>query len=255
MIEHSDARVLGAVRWTDAVTAAPIELPLVARSDRLRFVRNLGGLSVIVGAIGLEKYSATFDLADLAPADVVANGALTFTGEVFDPTGSYLPRSFTVRLPRDASPALLPPDQRRPPDSVFTPIDVALLPSPAVKVAAGWAQVRVLIRTALGAPLPNALARVVATADHSLLGCGLADARGEALVAIPGLKLFAPGATIHEVVSVETTARLEIVPPPAGAVVDWTVLRDTAAAPADVDPTPLALRAGATYSRRYPFSA
>ena len=50
-------------------------------------------------------------------------------------------------------------------------------------------------------------------------------------------------------------ARLEIVPPPAGAVVDWTVLRDTAAAPADIDPTPLALRAGATYSRQYPFSA
>jgi len=253
--ERCEARILGAIRWSDAVTAAPIELPLVARSNQLRFVRNLGGLSVIVGATGLEKYTATFDLADLAPADVVADGALPFAGEVYDPTGTYLPRSFTVRLPRNSSPALLPPDQHRPPNSLFTPIDIALLPAPSAKVAAGWAQVRVLLRTALGAPLVNALARVVATTDGALLGCGLADARGEALVALPGLKLFAPGATVHEVVSVETAARLEIIPPPAGDVVDWTVLRDTPAAPGDVDPTPLALRAGATYSRQYPFSA
>ena len=43
MKERCEARILGAIRWSDAVTAAPIELPLVARSNQLRFVRNLGG--------------------------------------------------------------------------------------------------------------------------------------------------------------------------------------------------------------------
>lgn len=102
--------------------------------------------------------------------------------------------------------------------------------------------------------MPNALARVMSEADDSVLGCGLADARGEALVAIPGLKHFAPGATEDEVVSVKTEARLEIIhPPPNQAVVDWTALRDAPVASGDTDPAPLQLTPGSLISRRYPF--
>ncbi len=259
-----DNRVLGAIRWIDAVTRAPITVPLVPlasppNATHLRFIRNFSGLTVITHADGLETYTATFNLDDLDPGDAVPALSLELHGQVTDPTGNYLPRRFTLDLPLDADPTLTPPDNTRPPNSLFEPIDVELLPSPSAKVPAGWAQVRVLILDAEGDPIPHALARVVATAadpaDEVTLGFGQSDSRGEALVAIPGLKNFAPGATEDEVVTIETAARLEIVfPPPADDPADWTALKTTpVAAPADIDPTPLALSPGRTYSRRYPF--
>ena len=255
MKERLDQRVLGAIRWIDAVTQAPIPLPLVASSDELRFVRNLTGLTVITHADGLENYTGTLNLDTLAPADVIAVGSLAREGQVADPTGTYLPARFTLQLPRDPAPDLLPPDNHRPVNSLFTPIEIALLPSPAARLAAGCAQVRVLILDDDENPIPNALARVVATADDAILGCGLADARGEALVAVPGLKHFAPGATAEEVVTVETEARLEIIHPPAGEdVVDWTVLKAAPVAADDTDPELLNLKPGGLYSRRYPFA-
>lgn len=256
MNERIESRVLGAVRCTDAVTQSPIASPLVVSGPGLRFTRNLSGLTVITYADGLEAYTSTFDLSSLPPGAVVANGALALTAEIADPAGAYLPRRFTLELPRDPSPAVLPPDGRRPPGSLFAPVDVALLPSPSARVPAGCAEVRVLILTPAGAGIRNALARVVATDGGAVLGCGLADGRGEALVAIPGLKHFAPGATEDAVVSLETEARLEIILPPADApVVDWTVLRDTPVAAGNTDPQLLRLRPGARLSRRYPFSA
>lgn len=257
MRERLEQRILGAIRWVDAVTGAPIPLPLVARSETMRFTRNLSGLAVITHADGLENYPQTFDLDDLDAADVVATASLQRVGEVLDPTGTYLPTRFTLALPRDPSPALLPPANSRPANSLFTPVDVALLPSPAMRVPPGCAQVRVLIRDADGDPIPNALARVVATSDDTVLGCGLADARGEALVAIPGLKHFAPGDSADEVVSVETEARLEVIHPPAGQeIVDWQQLRAAPVADedADVDPAPLKLKPGWLYSRQFPFT-
>lgn len=255
MKERLDNRIVGAIRWVDAITQSPIPLPLVATSEAMRFTRNLSGLAVITHAAGLEPYAEAFRLEDLDEEDEVEVGSLELEGQVADPTGTYLPRKFTIELPRDPSPELLPPDNRRPENSLFTPIDIELLPSPSAKLAPGCAQVRVLILDDEGNPIPNALARVVATADDAILGCGLADARGEVLVAVPALKQFAPGPTEEEVVTVETEARLEIVhPPPDEEVVDWTELREAAAAPDDVDPELLQLQPGRTYSRSYPFA-
>jgi hypothetical protein len=256
MNEVIESRVLGALRWIDAVTQAPITRPLTVTGAGLRFTRNLSGLTVITHANGLEAYTRTFDLASLPGAEVVPNGSLSRTAEVEDPSGTYLPRRFTVDLPRDPSPDLLPPDGRRPAGSLFTPIDIALLPAPAARLPAGCAEVRVLIRTPAGVGIRNALARVIATSGGALLGCGLADDRGETLVAVPGLKHFAPGATEEEVVSVVTEARLEIILPPAGAtIVDWTVLRAAAVAPGHTDPQLLQLTPGARISRQFPFAA
>lgn len=255
MKERHDRRVLGAIRWIDAVTRSPIALPLVTLSPALRFTRNLSGLTVVTHANGLESYLRTFDLDDLPESDEVANLSLSREAEVHDPSGTYLPTRFTLTLPRDASPALLPPDHHRPANSLFTPVDIALLPSPRARLVPGCAEVRVLIRDGEGEPIPNALARVVSEADDEVLGCGLADARGEALVAIPGLKHFAPGETEDEVVSVVTEARLEIIHPPANqAVVDWTTLRAATVADGDTDPAPLQLTPGILISRQYPFT-
>lgn len=254
MNEVLDSRVLGALRWIDAVTQTPIATPLVVTGAGLRFTRNLSGLTVITHAAGLEAYTRTFDLANLPAGQEVPNDSLTLTADVEDPTGNYLPRRFTLNLPRDASPEVIPPDGRRPPRSLFTPFDIALLPAPAARLQAGCAEVRVLIQTPANVGIRNALARVVATADSTLLGCGLTDARGEALVAVPGLKHFAPGATEDQVVSVETEARLEIILPPAGVtIVDWVTLRDAPVAAGHTDPQPLRLKPGALISRRFPF--
>lgn len=254
MNELLESRVLGAVRWIDAVTQAPISLPLAASGSGLRFIRNLSGLTVIAHAPGLEAHTPTFDLATLPPGDVVPIGDRTPSVDVTDPSGTYLPRRFPLALPRNPSADVLPPDGRRPPESLFTPVDIALLPAPAARLPAGCAEVRVHVRGPDGRGLPNALVRVVATAGGAILGCGLSDARGEALAAIPGLRHFAPGATEDEVVSVETEARLEIVRPPAdAAIVDWTVLRAAPVAAGDTDPQPLRLKPGVRISRQYPF--
>ncbi len=253
-----DSRVLGAIRWIDAISRAPIALPLAPlasppHADTLRFVRNHSGLSVITHAFDLEAYTRTFNLDDLRTADRVTPLSLQIEGEVSDPTGTYLPRKFTLALPLNPSPSVAT-DGARPANSLFTPVDLELLPSPAARVPAGWAQVRVLIQNAQGQPIPHALARVVAIADDSPLGYGQSDWRGETLVAIPGLKNFAPGATENEVVTIETAGRLEIVLPPDESPTDWTVLRDSpVAAPTDIDAAPLTLSPGRTYSRRYPF--
>lgn len=255
MKELLDNRVLGAIRWIDAATLTPIALPLVVRSDHLRFSRNLSGLTVIRGGDGLDAYTRAFDLETLSPGDRPATGALTLQGTVEDPTGAYLPTAFSVALPRDESPALLPPDQHRPPNSVFQPIDVALLPAPSVRLPPGAAEVRVLILDAAHRPIRNALARVVATQGNLILGCGLADTRGETLVAITGLRHFGPGATADAVVTVETEARLEVIRPPADVTtVDWLALRNAPVAAGDTDPMPLRLRPGALISRLYPFA-
>ncbi len=254
-----DSRVLGAIRWIDAISRAPIPAPLVAvasppHADTLRFVRNHSGLSVITHAFGLEAYTETFDLDALRPADRVTPLTLQIEGEVSDPTGTYLPRKFTLALPLNPSPTLTAAGTR-PPNSLFEPVELELLPAPAARVPAGWAQVRVLIQNAEGQPIPHALARVVATADDSPLGYGQSDGRGETLIAIPGLKNFAPGATEDEVVTIETAARLEVVLPPDESPTDWTVLRASpVAAPSDIDGEPLNLSPGRTYSRRYPFA-
>jgi len=254
MNEILDTRILGALRWIDAVTHTPIAGPLAVTGTGLRFTRNLSGLTVITQAAGLEAYTRTFDLASLPAGEVVPNGDITLTADVTDPSGSYLPRRFTLNLPRDPSPEVLPPDSRRPPRSLFTPFDVALLPAPAARLPAGCAEVRLLIQTPAKVGIRNALARVVATTGGAVLGCGLSDARGEVLVAIPGLKHFAPGATEEEVVSVETEARLEIIlPPPGATIVDWVTLRDAPVAAGHTDPQPLRLKPGALISRQFPF--
>ena len=250
MKERLEDRILGAIRWVDAVTNAPIPLPLVATASSLRFRRNFSGLTVITHADGLENYASKFNLSDLPDDEVVTTESLTREGQVEDPTGTYLPTKFSLQLPRDPSDTL-----PRPANSLFIPVDVKLLPSPVARLAPGCAQVRVLIEDDEGDPIANALARVVATSDDALLGCGLADSRGEALVAVPGLKHFAPGETEDEVVTVETEARLEIILPPDGAtVVDWTELRDAAVAVGNTDPELLSLKPGGLYSRRYPFT-
>ena len=244
MKDRVDRRVLGAIRWLDAVTKAVIAQPLAVRAATASLTRNLSGLFVITTANGLEKYTGHLDLATLPPADVKPDESVTVTGQVEDPTGCYLARIFTVALPRNGTTTL-----PHPANSLFSPVDLELLPTPRAKAMAGWAQVRVTVKKQSGEPFANVLIRVVATANNRVLGRGMSDARGEALVAVPGLPLFQAGATPDKVVTSETAAKIEFIPPTSAApLVDWTALDALAAIPANIRATPLALKAGETYS-------
>jgi hypothetical protein len=248
MKERLERRVLGAIRWLDHVSKAVVAHSLDVRSDNAAFTRNLSGLTVITAANGLEEYGDTFDLKDLRPAAKRALGSIVVGGTVQDPSGHYLPRAFKVMLPRDPTPG-----SPRPADSLFAPKDLELLPTAAAKTLAGWAQVRVtVLNKATGKEFRDVLVRVVTAGNHRVLGLGMSDARGEALVVIPGLPLFGPGETAATMVTSETSARAEFIPPPPGtSPVDWTELDATAAADANVSNALLALKAGQTFSLNF----
>jgi hypothetical protein len=252
-LEHCDTRVLGAIRWVDAVTRTAITQPLAARSSTAILARNHRGLSVIRSALGLEKYRRVFVLSDLPAADVKADESVTVQGEVRDPSGAYLPRAFTVKLPRPAT-----SDAPRPANSLFAPMDIHLLPSPQARTMAGWAQVRVTVRDSSDALYANVLVRVVAaTGSAAVLGRGMSDGRGEALVIVPDLPLFQPGATPEVLVTSEIAARIEFIPPGSTSgnqPLDWTTLDALTATAANRPATALALKAGATYSLNFKVS-
>lgn len=234
MKERLDQRVLGAVRWVDHLTGRPIRRALDVRSEQARFRRNASDLSVLWNAARFERYTATVYPPLPGPEPTLPAPPVRITGTVNDPLGEYLPRAFSLDLPRNAGTA-----QPRPADSVFRPVDVALLPGPAARLNPGWAELRLTLRRAGdNALFPNVLARARGDlgdgAGGRLLGVGMSDARGEALVVLTSLPLYQPDPGNGRIVPTELDLTLELVPPPAGrSVVDWTEQLAAAATPAN----------------------
>ncbi len=230
MKERLDQRVLGAVRWVDHLTGRPIQRALDVRSGQARFRRNASDLAVIWSAARFDRYTATVYPPLPGPEPALPAPPVTITGTVADPLGEYLPRAFSLALPRDASAA-----KPRPADSVFRPMDVALLPGAKARLSPGWAEVRVTVRrTADNALFPNVLVRVRGDLGDGegvrQLGVGMSDAQGEALVALTGLPLYRPDPGSGKIVPTELDLTVELVAPPAGqTVVDWTAMLESAA--------------------------
>lgn len=179
MSENLERRVLGAVRFRDAVTGLDVAAPLRVTAPGVRWVRNLRGWYVAASAPGLEAHTLSVD----RPPSQPAAGKVPVALAAEDPEGTYLPRRAVLSLPRDPDPA-----KKDAASSLFAPAEVELFPSPAAPVMPGWAVVRVSARTAAGAPAAGALLRVVRKGNQGeLLGRGMTDARGEALVAVPGI--------------------------------------------------------------------
>jgi hypothetical protein len=201
-----DRRVVGAVRYLDATTGLPIRRALDVAGEGVRLMRNLRGLYVLSQVAGLEQHELTFPAPPRSPG--IAGMRMTLT--VSDPAGRFLPRSHTVRLPRDPDPAHA--DQE---GSLFRTIDVPLYPSPAALVSPGWSVIRAtVVRQGSGEPLPGALLRVVRTSDSKVLARGVSewrgDTRGEALVAIAGVPITTWGDVDDPVVVNEVPATLEV---------------------------------------------
>src|SRR4051812_26771395 len=117
--EVLDRRIAGAVRYLDATTGMPIRRPLDVSGEGIRLTRNLRGLYVLSLVAGLQTHETSF----AAPPNSPGIGGLRRTMTVSDPSGRFLPRRHTLRLPLDPDPAHA--DQ---PGSLFQPIDVPLYP-------------------------------------------------------------------------------------------------------------------------------
>ncbi|MEA5463913.1 hypothetical protein [Leptothoe sp. PORK10 BA2] len=236
--EWRDRRMVVALRFVDATTGGSVRQPLQLQTPLQtpnsrplsRFVRNLSGHYVLMEAAGFEDYSETFDLDELAAAPATQ----TLTLEVSDPSGQYLPRQFSLSLPRNPA---IDPASVAAATSLFQPVRVALYPSPNARVNPGWAVLRATVVTAITHQrLPWAVVRATTTETTTLTQ---ADWRGEALIAVPGIPIttWATGAGAGPgpppVTATEVDATLEVVFDPA-----LTTISESADFSQLIDPNP-----------------
>ena len=199
-LERVEFRVLGALRCLDAVTGTPIERAMSVEAQGTRIVRNRSGLYVLIEAPGFDDYNASFP----APPATPAVGSVAFPVTVSDPLGAYLPRSASISLPRDPDPANAGSDT-----SLFRPIELPMLPSPAGAVATNWAVLRISVTANNGDCLGGALIRVLR--NGSVLARGLSDWRGEALVPVAGVPVTTFSEDANAVVITEIEVTLQAV--------------------------------------------
>ena len=170
--------------------------------------RNGTDLYVITAAPGLAAHTRAFE----APPATPAPGTTPITVRIADPLGEFLPRLARIPLPRSPNPATGQPD-------LFVPERITMLPAPRRGTAANWSGVRFSVARSSGAPLHGALIELH-TADTAarLLGRGLTDERGEAIVAIAGLPLVRAAdadAPDDDITTPTTPARIGFVVDPA----------------------------------------
>jgi hypothetical protein len=204
MSEMVDRRILAALRPVDAVTRLPLRTAIQVSAERCRTVRNSQGYVMLLEAPGLREYVHSF----AEPADPVPPLPL-LTLRVEAPGGRYLPRRVMLRLPRDPSPVA--PGADPGPDSILTPVQVELFPTPSAQTQVGWAVLRVTAHhTTTGERLPWTWVEVwdVAGNPSNPRARGLADARGEALVAVPGIPPTLPAPGGGAVLTTEVEVRL-----------------------------------------------
>lgn len=178
MTEQSDRRILAAIRCVDGITLRPIQASLQLSALGSRFIRNRSGDYILLTAPGFESYSHTFRLETLAATPPPTTLDIT----LIDPIGCYLPRKFSLALPRPADSAAA--------DGLFKTLNVPLYPSPLASKNPGWAVLRTRIVNATRQPLPWTLIEIIPTVVQSSQSATIlaqADWRGEALIIVPGI--------------------------------------------------------------------
>lgn len=200
-------RILGGVTFVDATTGLPVSRRLDVSAPGVRWIRNRSGDYAVADAPGLAAHTTEF----IAPPAAPPLGTAAATVTVRDPLGVYLPRRATIPLPRDPDPTHA--DQG---GSLFRPVRVPLYPAPIAATAPGWCVVRVtVLGAAPGTRLPGALLRVVQDGTARILARGMADDRGESLVAVPGIPVTTFGAGGGPVLATQVAAHVQVFPPAA----------------------------------------
>jgi len=191
MIESVDRRVLGAFRCIDAITGNSVVDPLRVSNTQLLIRPNRSGIYVIFDGRQFESLTTQFI------PDTPWPNPQPFEVTIKDPSLRYLSRRAQVQTPEeliatgiatiDSPPVIGSPPQAQSP---FDPQRIILYPSPSAGVAPNWAVIRASVVQAGTNPpkgLPWAVLRVSLPTGNNVLATGMADARGEALLAIPGL--------------------------------------------------------------------
>jgi len=178
-------RALAAVRFMDYPTGRPVVAPMRVVAEGTRWVHSQSGAWVLLGAPGLEAHTTSFE----APPSTPPVGSVTVDVVATEPTGTYLPRAFSIALPRPVGNG---------PDDLSTPVEVYLPPSPGAFLRRTWAAVRVHVRLApdadhpSGTPVEGALVRLEVPGE-GVRCMSLTDPRGEALVIGHGIPRFSAG--------------------------------------------------------------
>lgn len=166
--EPVDRRVLGGFVLVDAITNASVSRPMAARSTQLRLAMNRSGVYAIFDAPGFTALTSEFiAVAASWPA------AQSFELTVQDPSLRYLARRAHLQVPQPLA-------------TLAVPQTIKLYPTPAATVEPNWALIRASVTGTAGAGLPWALVQVIRS-NGSVAATGVTDARGEALLAVPGL--------------------------------------------------------------------
>jgi hypothetical protein len=220
IMENCDHRVLGGFQCFDAITNQSIVDPLKISNTQLSLRANRSGVYAIWDAPNLRQYTA-FDPPTPWPNPETPAPEITIS----DPSLRYLPRRATLQVPQ-ALPTTSPPPTTPPSFTAtvgtaitYGPQPITLYRSPAAQVAPNWAVVRASVASNANppAPLPWAVLRVMSGA--TIMATGVADANGEALLAVPGLGLQLSSTSGGPVTETLTTATVQVwfdftVPPP-----------------------------------------
>jgi len=202
--ERVETRILGALRCIDAVTGTPVGHALDVRADGADILLNRSGLHILRRAAALAAHEASFETPPVVPAIGSVQLALT----VSDPLGIYLPCRATLALPRDPDPA-----NAAAANSLFRPAELPLFPSPSAPVAVNWSVLRVSVTASTGERLGGALLRVLR--NDNVIGRGLSDWRGEALIPVAGVPVTTFSEDEESVVSNEIDVVLQVIFDPA----------------------------------------
>lgn len=143
-----ESRVLGGLRFVDAVTESQVGLPLSVEGEGLRTVRNRRGTVAITeapdteGSTLLADWAATVEESELPelPEELPELSAL-----IVDPSGTYQARAVRFTLPRPVDDPVL---------------DVRLFRTPWAPTSVNWTILYGKLVDEDGSPLPGGLVRV-----------------------------------------------------------------------------------------------
>ena len=175
-----DRRALAALRFVDA-TGAPVVSPVAVAADGAKVVRTRSGLAAVLHVAGLEAHESAFE----APPGAPAVGSVTVQLDVRPASGELTARRFALKLPRNPDPTAA--------DSLFQPVEVALLPTPSARVSGLVAALLATVRRA------DDQRRVAGALVRLRPDGGLPEARaitnmaGDALLIVAGAPLSTPG--------------------------------------------------------------
>jgi hypothetical protein len=209
-----DHRVLGGFQCFDAITGSSIEEPLKIDSPQLTLARNPSGVYAVWDAVGFSQYTA------FNPVLPWPTPPTSFEITIEDPRCCYLPRRGSIQVPQalPAAPAAAAPPFTATTDQsiVYAPQKITMYRGPAARVGANWAVVRASVSNSASTPVPlwGAVLQVLSgsppTAGVPAIATGVADANGEALLAVPGLGLSVSDSAAGPVTEATTVATVQV---------------------------------------------